>query len=380
MCWRARRTSALQIHVFMALDYRLSRHIVALLQRAWCMIATTSSRLDDFIDGLSLSPAHRRLLIERRLYSVTRLHDLQSSLSGRRHVSYFDNMTIFASGSYGRLEASNHSDIDLFFLLRAERTELDEFHVPEIRMLSDIISVGDNMHFPKFSNDGEFLKIIFLNEMLKDLGSRTDDYNNHFTARMLLMLESRPIYNSAIYRHCITETISTYFRDYRYHPNDFEPTFLINDILRFWKTLCLNYENRRNQEEERKKVKQKIKNFKLKFSRLLTCFGTIAALAAYKDVLSATEVERICALTPMERIAEVAERVPGAHPSANRALELYCWFLERTALSTEDLEAYSSSKDNKHEAFDYAQRFGDTIFDILRAIDADHPSLRYLVV
>lgn len=216
--------------------------------------------------------------------------------------------------------------------------------------------------------------------MLGDLGSRTDDYNNHFTARMLLMLEGRPLFHKDVYDVALSQTIETYFRDYDHHPEDFRPTFLINDILRFWKTLCLNYENRRNQAEHRQKIKQKIKNFKLKFSRMLTCFGSIAAIAAYKEGITAEEVAKLCALTPIQRMTAVTERIPAAKSAVEQTADLYGWFLRQTALSTEQLEEHFEDKDNRIEAFRRAQEFGDTIFEILKVIDADHESLRYLVV
>ena len=71
---------------------------------------------------------------------------------------------------------------------------MDEFRVPKIRMLSDIITIRDNMQFPKFSNDGEFLLILFIEDMLEAMGGHNDDYLNFFTARMLLTLVRRPIF------------------------------------------------------------------------------------------------------------------------------------------------------------------------------------------
>jgi len=47
-----------------------------------------------------------------------------------------------------------------------------------------------------FSNDGEFLRILYLEDMLEQLGGREDDYLNYFTARMLLLLESKPLYKT----------------------------------------------------------------------------------------------------------------------------------------------------------------------------------------
>ena len=75
------------------------------------------------------------------------------------------------------------------------------------------------------------------------LGSPEDDGLNAFTARMLLLLESRPVYNAERYRRILKAVIGFYYRDFSDHSEHFRPTFLINDILRFWRTLTLNYEH-----------------------------------------------------------------------------------------------------------------------------------------
>ena len=143
------------------------------------------------------------------------------------------------------------------------------------------------MGFPKFSNDGEYLKILEAPEILKHLGSANDDYLNHFTARLLLILESKPIFGTANYNKILRLVLNRYFEDYPDHPETFRPTFLVNDILRFWKTLCLNYEKKRNQpaKNEAKRIAQKIKNLKLKFSRMLTCYGSVCYIAAEKGII-----------------------------------------------------------------------------------------------
>ena len=98
---------------------------------------------------------------------------------------------------------------------------------------------------------------------------------------LLLLLESQPVYNEPLYEELLERVIESYYRDYHDHERTFRPIFLINDIIRFWRTLCLNYENRRNRppEDGREQHKFHLDNFKLKFSRLLTCFSAIILLA-----------------------------------------------------------------------------------------------------
>lgn len=316
----------------------------------------------------------------RTTYSQNRVEELRHRVSSLRSTDQLPDLTIYTTGSYGRLEASPHSDIDLFFVINKSRNELKEVRVPEIGIISDIIGIGSEMNFPKFSNDGEYLNLLYINDIIGDLGSRADDYNNHFTARMLLMLEGKYIHNDGVYDEILERTIETYFRDYKYHPKDFRPMFMVNDIVRFWKTLCLNYENKRNQQDEATMLKQKVKNFKLKFSRMLTCFGTVAAISAQSDGISAASVREMCSKTPLERLKSVSNTVPSASQFADNAEREYGWFLEMTALSTTELEEYFSDKSNKSSAFERARLFGDAVYGVLSEIDKEHSTLRHLVV
>ena len=330
--------------------------------------------------SLGLQPADEQLFQFRANFSRMKLAELAKRLRTAKRTDAFSNLTIYAAGSYGRLEASEHSDIDLFFVLTNCRNSYEEIRVPEIRLLSELVDIGYMMSFPKFSNDGHFLKLLFLNDILDNLGSPADDYYNHFTARMLLLLESTPVYGTGVYSHLLDETVASYFRDYEHHPSDFRPTFLINDIIRFWKTLCLNYEHKRNQQEARATIKHKIKNFTLGYSRLLTCFATVAVLSTYRETISPEDVVKICKMTPTERLISLGQEKPALMRAVNEALQLYSWFLSMTALSTPALEEYFSDKERRVDAFAKARKFGDKIFGILQLADEENRSLRYLVV
>ena len=52
--------------------------------------------------------------------------------------------------------------------------------------------INERLVFPPFSNDGEYLKVYFMEDLSSRTGSPRDDGDNLFTTRMLLMLESQP--------------------------------------------------------------------------------------------------------------------------------------------------------------------------------------------
>jgi hypothetical protein len=77
------------------------------------------------------------------------------------------------------------------------------------------------------------------------LGCASDNSLNAFTARMLLLLESQPVSDETVYTRLRQRIVGFYYRDFDDHNETFLPTFLLNDILRFWRTLTLNYEHHR---------------------------------------------------------------------------------------------------------------------------------------
>ncbi len=332
------------------------------------------------LKGLGLTEVDAVLFAERRTQSEARLDELARRLRKSPPLKAYPGLTIYAAGSYARGEASIHSDVDLFFIHNDIRVAVEEPRLRGIRVLSAVIrEMEEGMEFPPPSNDGQFLNIIPLKSVLEHLGGAEDDYRNHFTARMLLILESQPVYGIPDYTASIEALIDSYFRDYEDHAENFRTTFLVNDIIRFWKTLCLNYEHRRNQKEETRKIKQKIKNFKLKFSRLMTCFATVALLSSY-NTIQRDELIRISRLRPLDRVLLLYKRVPGVKEPLQKALSLYIWFLRTTASSTEQLEKYFSKKENRAEAFRHADDFGALVFDVARVSADSTGTLRYLVI
>lgn len=202
------------------------------------------------------------------------------------------NPTVFCAGSLGRGDIGGKSDLDSFIISDREVKRLEKY-----RLYAAVGRIHENLKFPAPSNDGEFLKVYELDDMKAKTGEPKDDSENLFTVRMLLLLESRPLFNTPLYDQCIRDIISHYFRDSRDGAN-FKPIFIINDFLRYWRTLCLNYERLRDGEKPWRK-----KNVNLKFSRMLTIFGTVLPIIV-KDLSSTDELIALSNKTPLERLVE----------------------------------------------------------------------------
>lgn len=319
---------------------------------------------------------------ERADYSRNRLVELRNRIGTLVELKNFQSLTIFGAGSYARLEASEYSDIDMFFLSK-DKSDISEPHTNCLRLFGKVIEIVDHMGFPKFSNDSEYLVLLNTNDIVMNLGSKRDDHENYFTARMLLLLESHCLYGDSVFKDITARIVGSYFKDYPDHKHTFQPMFLLNDICRFWKTLLLNYENKRKPPDdtpdlEALKTRQKVRNFKLKYSRMTTCFASIAALGSHLAPVTEEQVLEVAKLTPRERLQSVAFRVPEARDPVREILDRYSWFLEMTGLPTADLEGRFSDKQKRTEMFEKANEYGDSMFRLLHAIDQTDSTLRLL--
>lgn len=307
----------------------------------------------------------------RSEFSRRRIGELGEALRPLDTLLEDEPLCIYATGSYGRLEAWEGSDIDVFYLYEGHPAK-PLSRLTLIRVSALLIEVSEAMGFPPFSGDGRYLDVHYLDLMEEVLGSPEDDGLNAFTARMLLLLESRPIYGEALYHSFLERVAGFYFRDFADHRESFEPTFLLNDILRFWRTLTLNYEHGRYEitllPEPRRaeaKAESALKNYKLKVSRLATCFSMVLHLASVSPPLRPEALLELCGLTPRERFEALAasggEEVSG---SVERLLATYGEFLDHVQRPEPELLDDFREEGFCTERLVEAGEFGRQIFEL----------------
>jgi hypothetical protein len=334
---------------------------------------------------------------QRRSYSESKLKELRERIPQKvAVVNNCPRLCIYATGSFARLDAGQHSDLDLFFVTTpgagasgapspegAEKREWPAVtRIQETLIKADLIRLGADMALPEFSGDGQYLVIHARDDLVNHLGSQTEDYENLFTARLLLLLESTPLWNELVYDEVVTECVNAYYRDFHDHAENFRPVFFANDIVRFWKTLCLNYEHKRNRKEKGEEAKRKshLKNFKLKFSRLLTCFSMVACLCD-KDLSDHPDKAILLVKqTPFERLERLVDRYH-MEELWRQMKELYAWFLTQTDRKPEEAESWIADREVRDRVFPEAKKFGDLMFQLLcNVAKQSHMDLRWLVV
>lgn len=330
----------------------------------------------------------------RKKYTISKINEIKKLLKETENLIK-GKACIYVTGSFGRDEASSQSDLDLFI---AGTTEIDEQNLnnnlakqqherrlnrlDEIIVKAKLIEVTRELELPEFDGDGEYLRQHTQYELIKQLGGPADDYHNTFTARLLLLLESKPLIGQEIYDNIIDGVIKTYWRDYEKHKEEFKPTFFVNDVQRLWRTFCVNYEARTRNTPEGENIKRRIKNYKLKHSRLLTCYSSLLCLLAIHakhKTVHPQDMREIVYKTPLKRLLWIQNEYD-AGESIQCLLDAYGFFLRETAASKSDLYHKFENKSTRRALTEEANKFGDAMYRAVTEVGRGSSLVRQLVV
>jgi hypothetical protein len=154
-------------------------------------------------------------------------------------------------------------------------------------------------------------------------------------------------------------------------------------MVRFWKTLCLNYEHSRRKDieeqsrqmdydeeaQEKLRIEYKLKNLKLGFSRIMTCFSALTLLVAeeaeHRTVVQ-TAVTSIVTIPPIDRLLRLGQD-PRLADDVNTVLEKYSWFLEFSSDKKSALEALRDP-DVAQNALDEVGLYRSAFYNVLTEV------------
>ena len=310
---------------------------------------------------------------------------------------------IYLVGSAGRGEMGNSSDLDLFLVTHAKPRKVDE-----ILAQAAVLRMMREHALPDPSNDADFLRLYAAQNLERRLGAVQDDPENTFTARMLLLLESRPLYGQQSYARLVDRVLQAYWRNDEWHANDYLPLVLVNDIVRYWRVVVLNYEakfeRKRLQVEESAKdaaelavaktaleQEKRFAGYKLRFSRSMTCYSMIARLLAETAIslgqrahVSKAAMRAMVDSTPVRRLQQVRALAvtAGEHDTVriiDEMLVLYREYLEIRERPDADVKALFGVAETRREHFKKSDRFGERMFDLLQRLGSTSPMYRYVV-
>lgn len=342
------------------------------------------------------------LLADRRRYTEERLaayaKALHEELGKFRAEAMGEHSCIYATGSGGRLEMHADSDLDVFLV----RIDGESSRRQSALLQSAVVRAMDACALPKPSQDGRFLIIHEGKDFVDRLGSPEDDGKNKLTARMLLILESRPLQGSEdAYDRLLQSVLDAYWQHASDRADDFMPIVLTNDIIRYWRIVLLNHEanlreksQKIDQDEElteeskriRKLVARRRSSYKLRFARCLICFASLAYLLAQVKFqgtpLDKASARRMVALTPLERLLAVAgiSGDPGLVSMVEGLRSSYAAFLHASAASEEEMDRRLADESWWKEQSVLAEKFVEGIFELVMELRSDNPLFRYVVV
>jgi len=341
------------------------------------------------LEKLDDSPATRwPTLTEARARSSNLRKELSEKLQGAVRD---DNVAVIVTGSVGRMEVTEGSDIDWYLLIDGPS---DPKHAQLVATVRGIVKE----FLPKdVGETGTFATMVASHDLVHHIAG-TQDSNTNLTRRVLLLAESHALVSPVVRERVLRNVLSRYVESALTLPSDKSssvPLFLVNDIVRYWRTMATDYASKT---WERNNKGWAIRNIKLRFSRkLLFVWGLLASFSGHlfpskrvEEAEDETERRRFLAqhvldqtnVAPLELLARVAAHKDVSDGTRADIFDSYEAFLLAMSHSAEreSLEKLSAERASTDEAFG---KLRATSRNFRRGIERlffeEHPILKNLI-
>ncbi len=207
------------------------------------------------------------------------------------------DISIVVFGSWARDELTEGSDDDWAVIVGREFADDDQDVKRALALAQDHLG-GDQR---KPGSQAVFGVPFDIDRLVTNVGLDADT-NRNLTRRMLLLLESRELAGS-IHAGCWSAVLNRYLRFGI--KNNRPPRFLLNDLVRYWRTICVDFEGK-HRDTGGADPKWVTRNAKLRTSRkLLFAGGLIPILLCHlrqEDEMAGFLTSWLTA-TPSDRLA-----------------------------------------------------------------------------
>jgi predicted nucleotidyltransferase len=269
-----------------------------------------------------------------RAGSLTR----ESTARLRAALSSPSETSVVVFGSLARGELTGGSDADWILLVDGPSSPL------HFRQAAGIERVLEESGMKQPGGTGTFGALASSHELIHNTGG-IHDTNQNLTRRILLLVESAALTNDDVHRRVLKGIIDRYIVYEQAVPRktphrEAIPRFLLNDVVRYWRTMAVDYAAKR---WEQPGGKWALRNTKLRMSRkllfvagFLLCLKfeldppadrdeVLADLDHFAERLASFLMEQI-RLTPLDLLADVV-RVCARPETALRIFDAYDHFL-----------------------------------------------------
>ncbi len=257
------------------------------------------------------------------------------------------DLIIGVNGSLARREFTSGSDLDLFYLTRKDERDIQE-------AMNQFTNLIQKLGFKPPAAGGVFDAPLPTSTLIRNIGGR-DDTNETITRRMLFLLEGEWLFGEQKFVETRQAVIEAYAHD-KLRAEQI-CLFLLNDIIRYWRTICIDFEFKVRAGDKAKAIRL----IKLRFSRMLIYVAGVLAIGETHNKPAdekRTYLAEIFGHPPVERIKQIAAG------KAADVLARYDKFLEsiddatiRTELDVvgEAGEATNTFKKLNREAHDFRE-------------------------
>jgi predicted nucleotidyltransferase len=301
------------------------------------------------LQKIGLDEENANAIFQNRKFSVEILGQLQKMVGDSfKDKESNGNICVIVVGSFGRLEASNSSDLDYLVIHDGDESGHNKF-----KSFDDEISkILEKMDIQKPSKAGKtFESPAHISQLTTNIGGNKDK-TQHLTWRVLMLTESRCLYNETLYHQILSKIFDHYTKTSKEKKG--YPRALMNELIRYYRTVAVDYLYKA---EEINKP-WALRNLKLRHSRKLWFFSTIALMLHRfekpESVVYESFLEEI-RLPPVEKVATIL--LEKDRKDILTSFVLYNKFLEKIN--------NSAIREQLNE-IDYDARYDDNIFSELK--------------
>ncbi len=297
------------------------------------------------------------------------------------------NLVVF--GSLARGEWTSQSDLDWTYLIDGEA------NADHLRISQQIHATLTDKGFLEPGPTGTFGNMAFSHDIVHQIGGEADT-NKNTTRRVLLLLESCFIGNRGdAHERVIRAAINRYLEEDDHHlTSDSKryrvPRFLLNDIVRFWRTMAVDFASK---QRDRGGKGWGLRNAKLRMSRKLIfasglsiCFGVNLDPELNRQISTdrndiklnlVNHIRERVRLTPLEILANFIEQYRIPDQVATDLFGSYAEFLDllNDEASRKALKALRASDSRTDATFKRVRKIGETFQRSLDHIFFENPQV-----